>query len=127
MRSAVLVVEDDARLRDVIEGLLVDEGYDVGTADSVESARKAVQGPPFDCVVLDLNLPEERGIALMDAWSDLESSPSVVVLSGAIDAPKIAREYGVMLVRKPYELEVLLAAVKLTLGQKIRPAKRLRR
>lgn len=63
--TRILVVEDDAAVRYIVEQTLLAEGMSVETAGSGEEARRhfALSGP-FDLVVLDLMLPDTDGIEL---------------------------------------------------------------
>lgn len=83
-RSAVLIVEDDALLRDAFRLLLEDSGYRVlgaGTADeAVDLARREHPG----LVLLDLGLPDRSGMDVVRELRQLEelNTISVVALSG---------------------------------------------
>jgi DNA-binding response OmpR family regulator len=60
----LLLVEDDRFILRAIEKLLAQEGYYCQTAVNAEEARRALQGDPFDMVVLDVGLPDMDGFAL---------------------------------------------------------------
>ncbi|MEJ2186549.1 MAG: response regulator [Gemmatimonadota bacterium] len=83
-RSAVLIVEDDALLRDAFRLLLEDSGYRVlgaGTADeAVDLARREHPG----LVLLDLGLPDRSGMDVVRELRQLKelNTISVVALSG---------------------------------------------
>jgi DNA-binding response OmpR family regulator len=63
--SRILVVEDDAAVRDVVEHALTREGMEVATATDGEEALKRLDGPDlFDLVVLDVMLPGMDGISV---------------------------------------------------------------
>ena len=80
----VLVVEDDDRLRGSIKELLQLDGvtiHDVGTA---RDALAQLAAESFDCVVLDLNLPDASGYEILETMSANEqySFPPVIIYTG---------------------------------------------
>ncbi len=111
--AAVLVIEDDQEVREILEGVLADEGYRVltatGTSDGLRLAREAHP----DAITLDLELPGLEGWSLL---STLKSDPDlgevpVVVLLVAGDragAPLGAADY----LTKPVDRDRLLAVLR---------------
>ena len=102
-------MEDNATLTSTIEALLDDEGYVTRTARSIASARENVAAQRPDVVLLDLTLLDGFADELL---RDLAHAhiPTVVVSTFPL-AHVIAARYGASLVRKPFELEGLLAAM----------------
>jgi PAS domain S-box-containing protein len=123
----VLVMDDEAILRDFIEELLKMLGYDVqGTADGVEAlqayqrAREA--GTPFDCVLMDLTIPGGMG-GKETIKHLLEMDPEVkaIVSSGYCDDPVMAnyRKHGFKgVVAKPYDAEGLSAVLHQVIAER---------
>lgn len=101
--------------------VLADEGYVVATASSLEVARGKLELERFSCVVLDLGLPDGTADALLRELVDRESSPAVIVMSAAQNTADVARHYGVLYLVKPFDLDVLVAAVKVAVSQRMRP------
>jgi two-component system, OmpR family, response regulator VicR len=60
----LLLVEDDRFILRSVEKLLAQEGYYCQTAVNAEEARRALQGDPFDMIVMDVGLPDMDGFAL---------------------------------------------------------------
>jgi two-component system copper resistance phosphate regulon response regulator CusR len=60
----VLLIEDDRRLLAATAALLAKAGYGVDQAASVQAAEEHVSINQYDCIVLDLNLPDGTGLAL---------------------------------------------------------------
>ena len=60
----VLIVDDDARIRDLLSRFLGDNGFRVTPASDAASARAAMRGLTFDLVVLDVMMPGESGLSL---------------------------------------------------------------
>jgi DNA-binding response OmpR family regulator len=81
--KTVLVVADDANIRDLLRRVLEEAGADVVKADSVESAFETYRQLPPHAVVADIRLGTSDGFALIKAIreTDLEYRGSTVVLA----------------------------------------------
>jgi two-component system phosphate regulon response regulator OmpR len=73
----VLVVDDDARIRDLLGGYLRQNGYRVTLAEDGAAARAQMEGLAFDCIVLDVMMPGESGF---DIAERLRKSSDVPIL-----------------------------------------------
>jgi two-component system phosphate regulon response regulator OmpR len=73
----ILVIDDDSRLRDLLQQYLVESGFRVSTAPSAADARKAMANIAFDLLVLDLMMPGETGLQFA---STLRASDAVPIL-----------------------------------------------
>ena len=62
--ATILIVEDEAALRRVLERVLVRQGYRVLAAASAETAYELLASEPADAVLLDVQLPTMSGLAL---------------------------------------------------------------
>ena len=80
----VLVVEDDERQRDSIRQLLATGDVQIVGAESATSALAQLQSSTFDCVVMDLNLPDLSGYELLQKMAEQDdvSFPPVIVYTG---------------------------------------------
>jgi DNA-binding response OmpR family regulator len=107
----ILVVEDDVTLSAVIASALADEGYVAKVATTAEEARRALAEEIPTAMVLDLTLPDAFGGDLLAEATARGRRPPTVIVSTFPLAELIARRYEVELVRKPFELDALLAAV----------------
>lgn len=65
MKKKILVVEDEKNLRILYEEELKEDGYDVDTADSAESAFKLLDKNSYDAIVLDIQMPGMNGLEAM--------------------------------------------------------------
>lgn len=86
--SRILVVEDDAAVRDVVEHALTREGMEVATTTDGEEALKRLEGPDlFDLVVLDVMLPGMDGISVCQELrkGDSPSAEAPVIMLTARD------------------------------------------
>jgi CheY-like chemotaxis protein len=82
----VLVVEDDPALRQSIHALLASETVGIVEAGSIAEAIEEMQRAPFDCVVMDLALPDGSGYELLERVSagGGQASPPVIVYTGRL-------------------------------------------
>ncbi|WP_420238530.1 sigma-54-dependent transcriptional regulator [Telmatobacter bradus] len=80
----ILVVDDEAEIRNSLEEILREEGYGVVTAANAAEALVRLNDAPFDVVLLDIWLPDRDGL---DVLADIrqfaaETRPEVVIISG---------------------------------------------
>lgn len=121
-QTHILVVDDEQDIRDLIEDILIDEGYSVSTAADGASARRLYGDTDFDLVLLDIWMPDADGISLLQEWQqDAPLSCPVVMMSGhgnietAVQATRLgASDF----IEKPLSLRKLLATVEQTLQAK---------
>ncbi|MEO8841330.1 MAG: response regulator [Kofleriaceae bacterium] len=80
----VLVVEDDPLLRESTARLLSGDDVEVVTAGTTAAALEQLEAKTFDCMVLDLSLPDRSGVELLDEMSRSEhhAFPPVIVYTG---------------------------------------------
>ena len=113
-RACVLVVDDDAQVRQAIRWALEEEGLAVLTAaEGREAVGLAVERRP-DLVVLDLTLPEMNGYAVARELRAEHTQPIPILLITADgQAPIKARHVeAYAFLRKPFSIEDLLDAVR---------------
>src|SRR5262249_60220911 len=77
----VLVVEDDPALRAAIRDGLAGNGFAVDVTDRAEDARRLLRESTFDVIVLDLGLPDEDGMAVLEHLRPHGQSLPVLVLT----------------------------------------------
>ena len=115
----VLVVDDEADIRALIQEILTDEGYKVTVAADAAQARSARAETKFDLILLDIWMPDTDGITLLREWSDGgDLSCPVVIMSGhgTVDTAVEATRLGAFdFVEKPLSLAKLLRTVEAAL------------
>ena len=110
----MLVVDDDARLREALALLLARVGAQVETADSAAAAHMAVARSRFDVWVFDIAMPSEDGYGLIrELQSAGNATPALALTAHAADADaRRARSAGYDLhLGKPIDLEGLIAGI----------------
>ena len=80
----VLVVDDDARLRELLRRYLADNGFLVATASGAADARAKILGLRFDVIVLDLMMPGENGLVFAEHLRRVDDVP--ILMLTAMDA-----------------------------------------
>ena len=112
----VLVVDDEADIRALIQEILSEEGYGVTVAADAEEARSARRDDNFDLILLDIWMPDTDGITLLREWSDNgDLKCPVVIMSGhgTVDTAVEATRLGAHdFVEKPLSLAKLLRTVE---------------
>ena len=73
----ILVVDDDDRIRTLVQRFLLDEGFTVAVASSAGQARELMATLSFDILVLDVMMPNETGI---EFTQDIRKTSSVPIL-----------------------------------------------
>jgi CheY-like chemotaxis protein len=110
-RGAVVVVEDDNAIRDVLTVLLRDEGYEVEQAGSAEQALEILARRAQPCVVItDLVMPGISGLEFASALKKLpgHERTRVVLFTALKTPPNIA----LRVIRKPIGVEEILATIQ---------------
>ena len=122
MKNArVLVVDDESNIRELLEEILSEEGYDVTTAEDAGAARAVKLRQDFDLILLDIWMPDTDGISLLKEWSEEGALGPVVMMSGhgTVDAAVEATRLGALdFIEKPVSLAKLLRTVEKALTQK---------
>lgn len=114
MQKTILIVDDEEMIRQSLEGILVDEGYDVLTAASGEEALKMVEDELPNLVLLDIWLPGMDGLETLKAIKSEYPSVCVVMMSGhgTIETAVKATKLGAFdFIEKPLSLEKVILAV----------------
>lgn len=113
----VLLAEDDVALREMLATVLSESGYQVATVSDGSELRQQLQeaGPEagFDLIVTDVNMPGGSGLDVIEQLrQNGDTTPVIVVTAFPQDDIRMrARELGLRLLAKPFELETLRAAV----------------
>lgn len=124
----ILVVDDDARLRDLLARFLGSWDFRVTVAEDAAMARTRLQGLAFDAIVLDIMMPGEDGLSLLKWWRSQPSDPHqpttpVLLLSakGEVEDRVEGLELGAEdFLTKPFEPRELEARLK-TLVRRFAP------
>lgn len=117
MPGRVLVVDDDANVRAVVCEMLAVAGYTVEAAENGREALARIQGARYDCLLVDLCMPEMDGLALYRAVKQIMPKLArriVFCTGGATDEHLIwfAQGTGNQLLHKPFLTDQLVKACR---------------
>ena len=117
-RPHILIVDDEAGIRESLASILKDEGYQVDAVGSAEEAleRSALGG--FEVVLLDVWLPGIDGLeAAARIAASAHSPPTRVILMAASATEVQDRSHVDLVLQKPFRLEELAAKIKALCGE----------
>ena len=126
LKSHILIIDDDDKLRQLISRFLIEQGHRITQAASAEEARKHLKGMIFDCLVVDIMMPGESGLDLVrDLKSRLPHIPCLMLTAMGEPGHRLhgleigADDY----MTKPFEpLELALRLKNILMRQQAVPA-----
>lgn len=111
----ILVIDDEEAIRRVLQSTLEDEGYLVKTVSSGEAGLKWLETHQASVVLLDIWMPGQEGLSVLQALKHKHPDPAVVMMSGhgTIETAVKATKLGAFdFLEKPLSLEKLLVVLK---------------
>src|SRR5713101_5966474 len=117
----LLLVEDEAPLRQAVAEQLADHGYQVEQADSGEAALARLADFAFDIIVTDLRLPGVDGSAVVEAAVGRYPDIIAIVVTGygtVKDAVEAIKRGASDFVNKPFQIDELLHALDSAIEQR---------
>ncbi|MEM1277645.1 MAG: sigma-54 dependent transcriptional regulator [Pseudomonadota bacterium] len=114
--SDILVVDDEADIRDLISELLTDEGYTARSAHDADTAFSAIEASPPDLIILDIWLQGSRmdGIEILKSVKRDNPGIPIVIISGHgnIELAVAAVKQGAYdFIEKPFNIDQLLVVI----------------
>jgi len=119
MGAHLLIVEDDAEMRDLLRKVLEKEGYDVSVAADGHEAAASLSRSLFDLVVTDMLMPEDGGLELLRVVRETQPRLPVIIITAFGDWGSYSRalELGAAaFISKPLRLAELIAAIHTALA-----------
>jgi DNA-binding NtrC family response regulator len=113
--GSVLIIDDEAGIRESLQTLLELEGYDVETAATGQQGLNRLSQRTFDLILLDLALPDRNGLDILAELRAQDPGVSVIMITayGTIENAVRAMQSGAAnFVQKPWDNEKLLADVR---------------
>ena len=111
----VLIVEDEHELLNSIQQYLTGIGITCTSAENVSQALEAIQQKEFDCILLDIGLPDGSGFRVIEAMQEKEHTTGIVILSArnSLDDRLLGLNIGADdYVTKPFHMSELIARIK---------------
>jgi len=115
MAGSVLIIDDEAEIRESLQTLLEMEGYDVETAATGQQGLNRIGQRPFDLILLDLALPDRNGMEVLADAHAQDPGLSVIMITayGTVEnAVKAMQSGAANFIQKPWDNEKLLADVR---------------
>ena len=115
MPTKILVIDDESGIRDILSQLLRYHGYEVLTAGTAEEGLKALNGSPFNVIVLDIHLPDTPGTVLLDKIEEVAPQAKVVLITARPSvetAIRALRKRTYDYIQKPFKLGQLLESIE---------------
>lgn len=111
----ILIVEDELSLRELIQRSLEKERYVVEVAGDFISALRKIEDYDYDCVLLDIMLPDGSGLDLLEKLKDMHKRENVIIISAkdSLEDKVLGLELGADdYLPKPFHLAELNARIK---------------
>ena len=115
MESKILIVDDDAHLRETLRDLLEMEGYKVSEAESGAAAMRMVVSDFFHVILMDFNLTDKTGIEVIKDIRKLNTDSQILMMTAhaSLDtAVKAIQESVYDFLIKPVDFNYLRRAIK---------------
>jgi two-component system OmpR family response regulator/two-component system phosphate regulon response regulator OmpR len=117
----LLVVDDDKRLRDLLQRYLAEQGFVVKTAENAPAMDKLLARDTFDLIILDLMLPGEDGLSICRRLRSSEPQQAIIMLTAKGD--EIDRIVGLEMgaddyLPKPFNPRELVARIQAVLRRR---------
>ncbi|MEN6416078.1 MAG: sigma-54 dependent transcriptional regulator [Armatimonadota bacterium] len=119
--KSILIIDDEAGLRDLMSRLFADAGYDTATAPDGASGLETAKVGDFDLVILDMSLPKMSGLEVLSGIKEEKPDTPVIMVTAygstqtAIEALRLgAYDY----ITKPFELDELQMVAERALEQR---------
>jgi two-component system sensor histidine kinase/response regulator len=113
-QPVILLIEDEARLRDNLQTLLQSEGYHVTAAQNGAEGIKRLRQESFDLVITDLVMPEIDGFQVLEYLKGYSPETVVVVMTAYVSAGSVIdalRKGAYDYLSKPFEFEIMKATI----------------
>jgi DNA-binding NtrC family response regulator len=92
MKKKILLIDDEAAIRDLLTQMLTREGHQISTASSGLEARQMVQEIAPDLIISDLQMEDTDGLALIGEFREARPNLPVILLTGVIFDPETIHE-----------------------------------
>lgn len=111
----ILIIEDEPSLRELIQRSLEKERYVVEAAADFQSGLRKIEDYDYDCILLDIMLPDGNGLNLLEQLKKMRKRENVIIISAkdSLDDKVLGLELGADdYLPKPFHLAELNARIK---------------
>lgn len=119
--GSILIIDDEAAIRESLETLLELDGYSIAAAESAEEGLARIAERPFDLVLLDLALPDRSGMDVLREIHERDPQLAVIMITayGTVENAVQAMQNGAAnFIQKPWDNEKLLADVRIAVARR---------
>lgn len=120
-QARVLIVDDDEKMRMMLQKVLQREGYDTALADSGEDALGRLKTTDFDVVLTDIRMPGMGGMALLKDIREASPETTVIMMTafGSVDSAVEAMKQGAYdYINKPFKIDEALIVIARAVEEK---------
>ena len=124
----ILIIEDELEMMGLIKQFLEDENYVIEEACNFKSATDKIVSFDYDCILLDIMLPDGNGLELLQELKNLDKADSVIIISAkdSLDDKVKGLDLGADdYLAKPFHMAELNARIKSVIRRKKLDGKRL--
>ena len=118
MSGSILVVDDDRAIRESLNSLLSDKGYDVLTVEDGHQAIDAVRQREWDVAMIDLKMPGIDGLEVLREVTKMSPNTKMIIITGYAtveSAVEAMKQGAVDYIAKPFTVDELLIRLEKTL------------
>src|SRR5271155_1656151 len=111
----VVVVDDDVSIRESLELLIQNEGWQAALFESAQEFLARLPAVAPSCLILDINLPDLSGLDIQQRISDEKSSIPIIFITGYGDVPTSVRAMkagAAEFLTKPLDDKILIEAIR---------------
>ena len=122
MKTRILIIDDEAPVRDMLRQMLEKEGYEVVEAPEGNAGIRLFRDNPTDLVITDILMPDKEGIETILELQKTFPQVKIIAISGGgrikLNVLPVAKAFGALrTLAKPFERKELLEAVRAVLAQ----------
>jgi two-component system response regulator PilR (NtrC family) len=120
-RTAVLVIDDEEIMREILEALLTREGYQVRLAATAEEGLELARRVPLDAAIVDVMLPGMNGVEALDELKKIDDDLPVLMITAfaSVENAIAAMKRGAFdYISKPFKNDEVLAVLRNALAQR---------
>lgn len=124
MAEAVLLVDDEPEFLEALAERMRVRGLEVTTTTSTSNALNMAEKGTYDVIVMDLMMPEMKGLEALKKLKDQKSEIQIILLTGYATREMEAEALklgAVDLIEKPADVELLIEKIKKARSQKRHP------
>ena len=109
----LLVVDDDAAIRKLLQRIALRAGFEVDTAADGLQALEMMRAKQYDIAIIDLMMPRLSGYDLVQKISEMDPRPCLIVASAATDAAMRSLDDSLVrtVIKKPFDIEAVAKAL----------------